>query len=128
MQHKATISVTQSESGSSSGPTVNGTTYTTGSVAASVDQVYGVVTDTALPIAFTVANVQSLVMLSTKDVTLKANSSTSPTDTINLKAGTPLIWQAGGYFTSPLSNTTTMANFYVTTTASTRLQILVISN
>lgn len=129
MIQKLTLNAVQSESGSGSGSTVSGTSFRTGSVAVSIDKVFGVVTDTAVPVAFTVANVQSLVMLATQDTTLKANSSGSPTDTINLKAGSPMIWQAGdGYFTSPLSGTTTMANFYVTTAASSRLQVLVISN
>ncbi len=127
MIHKSTISTTASESGSGSGTTITGSSFKTGSTAISIDVVLGVVTDSAVPCAFTVANLQSCILLASKDCVIEINAGTSPDATINLKAGSPLVWN-GDYFVNPFSGATTVANLYVTTTASTRLQILIIAN
>jgi hypothetical protein len=129
MIHKIVTSVTASESGSNSGTTVTATTYQPASNAIAVDSVYGMVTNEDLPIAFTSANVKSLILLANKDLTIKVNSTSAPDVTLNLKAGIPLVWQAdAGYFTNPLSAATTVSHFYLTSTASVRFQALVISN
>jgi len=127
MIHKFTASVTASESGSNSGTTVSGSAFKSGSTAVAIDTVLGVVTDSAIPCAFTVANLQSCILLASKDCTIEVNSGSSPTSTISLKAGSALVWN-GDYFANPFTGTTTAANLYVTTTASTRLQILIIAN
>jgi hypothetical protein len=127
MIHRITASVTASESGSNSGTNVSGTTSKSGSTAISIDTVLGAVTDSAIPCAFTVANLQSCILLASRDCTIEVNSGSAPTSTISLKAGSPLAW-FGDYFTSPFSGTTTCSTLYVTTSASTRLQVLIIAN
>jgi hypothetical protein len=123
--------MTASESGNNSGTTVTATSYQAASNAIAVDKVYGVETDADLPIAFTSANIKSLILLANKDVSIAVNdeSGGSPDLTIALKAGVPLVWQAdAGYFTNPLSAATTVSHFYLTSTESFRFQALVISN
>ncbi len=129
MIHKITQSVLASESGSGAGTTVTGTSYQTATNAISIDTTLGTVTNFDIPVAFTTANLKSIILLSNKDAAIKVNSTSSPDVTINLKANAPLLWQAdAGYFTNPLTGATTVSHFYVTTGSSLRLQILIISN
>lgn len=58
------------------------------------------VTNQSQTFAMTVANMQSLYILSNTNVTLKTNSTGSPANTINLLANVPLVWQTGGYYTN----------------------------
>jgi hypothetical protein len=127
--HKITTSVVASESGSNSGTTVTATTYQPASNSIAVDTVYGTVTNEDLPIAFTSANIKSMILLANKDLTIKVNSTSAPDVTLSLKAGIPLVWQAdSGYFSNPLASATTVSHFYLTSAASVRFQALIISN
>lgn len=51
-----------------------------------------------------VSEVESLVMLCDRDVTIAINDDGTPDATISLKAGKPLDWQADGYFANPLGS------------------------
>lgn len=83
----------------------------------------GAVTDHALGVALTIANVKSLVILADKDCTLKTNSTTAPQETISLVAGVPFVW-------TDLMPLVTMSEIfagnltevYATTTETTRIQ------
>jgi hypothetical protein len=74
-----------------------------------------------------VANAVLLSIESSADATVKTNSTGSPTDTLNLKAGQPLIWQtndpAGAKFLSG-----DVTKIYVTNTAVTTLKIGVLQD
>lgn len=84
-------------------------------------------TDALLTIAITAANLQELVLTSDKDVTLEANSGSSPAFTISLKAGEPLIWKKSpGYFANPI--TANVTAFYVTCATATHLQGFVLQS
>lgn len=61
----------------------------------------------------TQANITSLYLLSTQDVTLKTNSSGAPTDTITLKANRAYWWDTNDYNTCLLTGNIT-ANVFAT--------------
>lgn len=72
-------------------------------------------------IAWTAANAQSIYILSSQDCVLKTNSSGSPAQTVNLKAGIPLVWQASAaYYTNIF--VTNITAWYITTTSATTVQ------
>lgn len=116
------ISVASSDSSRASGSSSE-----TGTTRHTVDVNYPASsTNTLLSIAWTVANTQSLFLLSSSDATIKTNSSGSPANTISLKAGIPLIWRASaGYYSNPF--TTDVTAWYITCTASTRLQAIILT-
>jgi hypothetical protein len=66
------------------------------------------------------------VLLSDQDCTIKTNNTSTPDDTIVLKANHPLVWVAGdGYFSNPFSADVT--EVFVTTTIETNLQVYLLS-
>jgi hypothetical protein len=84
-------------------------------------------TNSPVTCAFVLANVKSLFILSSQAVTLKTNSTSSPGNTISLKAGIPLEWtNSAGYYSIPFAADVTI--LYITTTIATRLQIKVLTN
>jgi hypothetical protein len=50
-----------------------------------------------LSLALDISQVKSLLISCDKAVTLKTNSSSTPTDTIAVKAGVPYIWNTDSY-------------------------------
>jgi hypothetical protein len=57
-----------------------------------------------IPTAWSVARTQALYLLATADLTIKTNSPTAPANTITLKAGMPLYWNASaGLFPNPFT-------------------------
>ena len=50
----------------------------------------GAITDQAATLAIDVSKLQSLMLMSDKDLKVETNSGSAPADTINLKAGSPL--------------------------------------
>lgn len=59
----------------------------------------------------TIAQVQSLLMFSDQAVTLKTNSSGSPQDTINIKAGVPIAWNINSFHSIPFAGNVTKLFF-----------------
>lgn len=81
----------------------------------------------AVTASFTAANVQSIFMVCSQNITIQTNSTTSPGNTINLKAGIPLLWSvSAGYFANPF--TVNVTSFYVTNTAACRLQVKILTS
>jgi hypothetical protein len=120
-----TISVTYS---GTDGSKCQGAATETGTTRVAVDtNLPSSSTNVPVSAAFTVANMKSLILLATGgDLTLKTNSSSSPGNTISLKAGIPLTWGASsGYFPNPF--TVDVTSFFVTCSASTRLQAIVLT-
>lgn len=107
--HKQSLSVTPTSSGS-----VSGTITEVGANEVVIDDaVAASQTNLLRAVSFTQSLVQSIIMLASTDLTVKTNSSGSPTDTISLKAGIPLIWsKSSAYFTCPFSANVTA--FYLT--------------
>ena len=62
-------------------------------------------------LAFPIANIQSMVIDASQNVTIKTNSTTAPGDTINLNANYGIFWGIGGLPAKPLSVDVT--SFYV---------------
>lgn len=93
-----------------------------------IDQGVGAgLTDSPLGILFNGANLQSIVLVSSQNVTLKINSTGSPFATINLKANIPFHWSASAsYFANPLNVNVTQV--YATTTSACRLRGRVLTN
>ncbi len=78
-------------------------------------------TNVLVAAAWTVANTQAIFLVSSSNMTIKTNSSSSPGNTINLVAGVPLIWDAsGGYYANPF--TVNVTGFYCTCSAAGLLQ------
>ena len=61
------------------------------------------VTDQLEVISIDVSAIQSIYINSTQAITLETNSSSAPTDTINLRADEPYIWYVNSYFTNLLT-------------------------
>ena len=115
--HRHNYSVSSDAGGSLSGAQAEvGTTELT------IDQTYGAsLTDQLLTIAFNYADVQSVILVSDKGLTIETNSGSSPSNTFVLKAATPLVWsKSAAYFANPF--TANVTAFYITTTAAARLQ------
>jgi hypothetical protein len=93
-----------------------------------IDQAFAAsTTDALLSIAVTVANIQAIYLLASSDLKIETNNGTSPANTINLKAGRPLVWEKSpGYFSNPL--TTNVTAFYITCTAAARLRIRILTS
>jgi hypothetical protein len=121
--HKLTFSV----SSDSGGTPLSGVQSEVGATEINQDVNYGAsLTDQLLTVAFTVANVQSIFLLSDKGLKIETNSGSSPTDTINLKPGSPLAWSISeGYFPNPF--TANVTAFYITTTVAARLQVKILT-
>lgn len=109
------------------GRRVSGSSQESGTTQAAIDTNFSSgSTDVLTPAAWTVANTQALILLSSADMTIKTNSAGSPANTVTLKAGIPLIWRASaGYYANPF--TVNVTAFYVTCTAASRLQALVLT-
>jgi hypothetical protein len=80
-------------------------------------------TTTNMPfsLALDISQVKSLYILSDQDVTLKTNSSSSPTDTIALKANQPYIWYTGAYDASKITADVTQA--FITNAGATQANV-----
>lgn len=106
---------------------LSGSCPETGNSEVSVDQNFPAAsTNVAITLAFTVANVQYCFLLSDVDMTLKTNSSGSPANTINLKAGRPYRWCiSDGY--NALLFTVNVTSGFVTCTSAGRLRIYVLT-
>lgn len=84
----------------------------------------GIVSNQLVPLAFPQAKLKSIFIQADVDCTLKFNSSGSPTDTVNLKAGVPFSWQSDGYLVYPFVGTSgAITALYVTTTEATQLDL-----
>jgi hypothetical protein len=61
----------------------------------------------AFTLAFNASQVQMIFMVATQNCTINTNNSSSPTNTVSLVAGIPLIWgRSAGYFAQPLNANT----------------------
>lgn len=67
--------------------------------------------DVPFSIAIDISQVKSLFIFSDQDVLLETNSSSAPTNTINLKANQPYIWYTGAYDTCKITADVTSAFF-----------------
>jgi hypothetical protein len=116
--HKLTYSI----SSDSGGTPLSGIQSEVGATEISFDQNYGAsLSGQLLAVAFTVASVQDVFLLSDKGLTIQTNSASSPVNTINLKPGTPLVWsKSAGYYADVF--TADVTAFYITTTLAARLQ------
>ncbi len=69
------------------------------------------VSDLEIEFDVLIADLKSVFILATQDMTLKTNSTGAPDETLNLLAGKPYEWQEGSYFANLLG--TNIAKFYV---------------
>lgn len=103
------------------GQSLTGSFNEVGTSKVEIDAVFAPGTDVLYTISFAVANMQSFMLLSDQNMTIKTNSSGSPANTINLIAGNPMIWsKSAGYFANPF--TTNVTAFYVTNATGARLR------
>ncbi len=66
-------------------------------------------TNEAISLAVDISQVKSLIITSDQDLTLKTNSSGSPTNTLALKANVPYIWNVDSYDTCKITADVTIA-------------------
>jgi hypothetical protein len=88
-----------------------------------VDESIAPGTDTFLNVAFDVSALGLLVILCSRDVTIKTNNAGSPGNTVNLKAGEPYEWYDTSYFTNKF--TVDVTAFYYTLAAGANATFLV---
>jgi hypothetical protein len=112
---------------STDGTRVQGSSAETGTTQVVVNtQLPAASTNVSVACAFTVANVQGIILLANQNCTIKTNSSGSPANTINLIAGIPLIWlKSAGYFSNPF--TVDVTSWFVTCTPATTLQAAILT-
>lgn len=88
--------------------TIAGTINSAVTGEANVDPVVPATTvNQAVVIAVTIADVADVFVMSDQDVTLLTNSTGSPAETINLKAGKPVLWYTNCGWTNPFSHNIT---------------------
>ena len=68
-------------------------------------------TDMPFSVAIDISQVKCIYILSDQDVLLETNSSSSPTNTINLKANQPYLWYVNAYDTCKITADVTSAFF-----------------
>jgi hypothetical protein len=124
------MSVTETQSisiSTSGGRSLAGSVIESGSSEINIDQTYaGGSSNVELDIAFTDAGLQSVFLISNQPLTIGTNSSATPSNTINLVAGAPLIWsRSSGYFPCPF--TADVTKFFITCTTTARLQGKILS-
>ncbi len=69
-------------------------------------------TDQLMNMAIKSAPLKNLFLMSDQDITIETNHSVAPTDTINLKANVPMIWNEDLYYANPFTGDVT--KFYLT--------------
>lgn len=79
-------------------------------------------TDTLINCAIDTSTLQAIQICANKDCTLEANDGSSPTFTINIKAGIPYQWIKNSGITNPITADVTV--LYVTNTEDVNLLIL----
>jgi hypothetical protein len=70
---------------------------------------------------------KSIYLLATARMTIKTNSSGSPTNTIELYANEPIIWTSNGGAAQPFSNSVDVTKFYVTSTPGGTLECRILT-
>jgi len=108
-----------SDSGSSP---VTGSQGETGGTEIVINQQFaGAGSNVAYAVAFPMATIQSIILVSNKNMTILVNSTTAPILTINLVAGAPYVWdRSTGYFANPF--TADVTTFYVSNTPAATLK------
>lgn len=87
------------------------------------------VTNQAHAFPIDVSEVKSMYLMSTQNITIKTNSTSTPANTLNLLANRPVIWQDGDL--NSLLLTTDVTTLYLTTGAissSASLKLLLLTN
>ena len=69
-------------------------------------------TDKQVEFDILIANLESIFILATVDMTIKTNSSSAPDETLNIKADQPYVWHTDCYFANLLA--TNITALYVT--------------
>lgn len=129
IQHTRTLSVRSSTGGTTGGGASISATYTeTGSVEVSFDDYLSAgITNYDVAISVTEATLQSLVISSDTEVTIKTNSTTVPDDTWVICPGRPLDWGASvGLFANPV--TADITHLYITTSLPARVRGLFLNS
>jgi hypothetical protein len=92
----------------------------------SIDEAVAIANDVLIAMSVDVSQVKSVYILCDQDVLLETNSSSSPAQTLSLKAGIPYIWYTNKY--SALVFSTDITALYVTnataSVANLQLEIL----
>lgn len=124
------MSVTQTETisiSSDTGTGLSGRSAETGTTEQTFREPYPAgSTDVEYDITFSHTTLKKIFLVSDQDMTIKTNSSGSPSQTISLKAGRPLRWGASeGYFTNPI--TADVTKFFISCTSSSTLKGLILN-
>lgn len=122
MNHKITNSVI-----TDSGVQQSGSRYEVGTSGTVIDQTVAVGSGLALPVAWTLAGLQSILMVCDKGCVVKINSAAAPDATITLQPGSPYLWnRSDGYYAYPFGSSSSVTNLYLTTTSAVRFQALIL--
>ncbi len=109
------------------GSRVGGANSEIGGTETNIDSTFAAATsESSVACSFSSATLQSLMIVSNRNMTLKTNSSSSPATTIALKANIPFAWwRSGSYFANPMS-AANVTSLFVTCTEASRLQVKVL--
>ena len=119
--HRQTAAL--SSDGSSS---IGGAVEDVGTAEHKINDLFASGTDVAYAFAFDGDTVQSFILLSSQDMTLKVNDATTPAATITLKAGMPRLYSvSSGYYANPFAGIT-VTGFYRTNAAAARLKVTIL--
>lgn len=92
------------------------------------DSVPASTTNKEFDIAITKANIKSMVLYSDQSVTLKTNSTTSPTDTITMAAKKQVVWNTDSLNSCPFTSDITKIFVTNSTAAAAKLAIRFLLN
>lgn len=107
-------------------PSLSGSGTEVGTVLSDVNETLPV-GENGIALSFTTAALQYVFMVADQDTDVLTNSSSTPDDTLQLKAGRPLEWAKGdGYFACPF--TQNVSAIYVSPSVASRFKLRVLYN
>ena len=83
-------------------------TYTGAKDAGIAQVILAGATATSITVSFPFATIQAVIMTTDQDITVKVNSSTTPTETFALKKSAPLIWASDFVHANPFGHDVTV--------------------
>jgi hypothetical protein len=121
-----TDKITRSYTGNGSAITSTVGEYTGNGIASFDDDIAAGATNVEIDITFPFASIQALAIVSSQDLTLKTNSTSTPGDTISIKGGVGIVWGKDFHEANPFTADVTKLFATNATTNKSTLKIRVL--
>lgn len=120
------FSLNVTHDGWSAADSVTATKTVTGGSITRIVETLAIGTDTSFNCAIDVSTLQGIAIYATSDVTLEANSGSSPDFTLSIDSVTPFVWLKDSGITNPL--TADVTTFKATNAAECTLTMLIVQD